>query len=100
MRRTRVLRPPKPLYVSNCCSQSPCGVQSEKPENIVAQFRQSRIAAVPGIGTIDCDISLDARRTVTKNHDAIGEEQCFLDIVGHQERRKSFPLPERDDFGL
>src|SRR4051812_43379607 len=84
----------------NCCSRSPCGIQSDQAKDIASQLRQLWLAAVPRIGSIDRDVGLDPRRTVTEHDDAVGEEQSFLDIMRHQQRGKSLALPQRYEFGL
>src|ERR1700722_7077232 len=66
----------------NRCSRSPCCIQSKQAEDLVAQFHQLRIAAVPGIGTVHRDVGLDARRAIAEDDDAIGEKHRFLDIMG------------------
>src|SRR6185437_4993918 len=79
-RRRPALTPPEHPCVSKCLARSPCGVQSKQPENVAAQLRQPRIAAMSGIGTINRDIGLDPRGTVTEHDDAVGEKQRLLDV--------------------
>ncbi len=71
-RRPMARCPSEALCGSNGPARSPCGIQSEQPQNIPAQFRQFGIAAMPGIGTIDGNVGLDARGTVAEDDNAVG----------------------------
>ena len=72
----------------------------KQSKDLAAKAKEFRSAAVPGAINLHRDSSIDPAGAGRHDEDAIAHVNCFIDVVGDQERRGQTSLPNPQHFIL
>ena len=69
-------------------------------QDVSAQSDDFGVVAVAGVGERDGEVGLDAGGAVADDEDAVGHQQGFFHVVGHEQGGEAAVLPDADQFAL